>query len=47
VPHYVHFTDWYPLTVTGKVQKHIMRKESIKIFGLTDDGLQMNKEDHS
>jgi len=27
IPHYVRFVDAFPMTVTGKVQKYIMRKE--------------------
>jgi fatty-acyl-CoA synthase len=44
VPQYVHFTDTYPLTVTGKVQKHIMRQQSIALFNLKDDGMIMNND---
>ena len=34
IPHYIHFTDSFPLTVTGKVQKFIMRDMSVQLFGL-------------
>ena len=34
VPRYVHFVDGFPMTVTGKVQKFLMREESVKLFGL-------------
>ncbi len=34
VPRYVKFVDSFPMTVTGKIQKFIMRNESIKELGL-------------
>jgi fatty-acyl-CoA synthase len=34
VPRYVIFTDEFPMTVTGKVQKFKMREASIKRLGL-------------
>ncbi|CAN5625962.1 AMP-binding protein [soil metagenome] len=34
VPRYVKFVDNFPMTVTGKIQKFIMRNESIKELGL-------------
>jgi fatty-acyl-CoA synthase len=34
IPRYVKFVDAFPTTVTGKVQKFIMRQESIKELGL-------------
>ncbi len=34
IPRYVKFVDEFPLTVTGKVQKFIMREQSIKELGL-------------
>jgi len=34
VPRYVHFTQDFPMTVTGKVQKFKMREESIAELGL-------------
>jgi fatty-acyl-CoA synthase len=34
VPRYVHFTDGFPMTVTGKVQKFKMREASIAELGL-------------
>jgi fatty-acyl-CoA synthase len=36
VPRYVHVTDAFPMTVTGKVQKYLMRQESIDLLGLHD-----------
>ena len=34
IPRYVKFVEAFPTTVTGKVQKFIMREESIKELGL-------------
>jgi fatty-acyl-CoA synthase len=34
VPRYVHVTDEFPMTVTGKVQKYLMREASIEMLGL-------------
>jgi len=34
VPRYVKFTDEFPMTVTGKIQKFIMRERSIAELGL-------------
>jgi fatty-acyl-CoA synthase len=36
VPRYVHITDEFPMTVTGKVQKYLMREASIEMLGLQD-----------
>jgi fatty-acyl-CoA synthase len=36
VPRYVRFTDEFPMTVTGKVQKFKMREASIEELGLHD-----------
>jgi fatty-acyl-CoA synthase len=35
IPRYVKFVDAFPMTVTGKVQKFIMREETIKELGLS------------
>jgi fatty-acyl-CoA synthase len=35
IPRYVRFTDEFPMTVTGKVQKFKMRETSIAEFGLS------------
>jgi fatty-acyl-CoA synthase len=35
VPRYVRFVDAFPMTVTGKVQKFIMRERMIQDLGLT------------
>ena len=34
IPRYIKFVDAFPMTVTGKVQKFIMRDETIKELGL-------------
>lgn len=34
IPRYVKFTDAFPLTVTGKVQKYLMRQQAIEELGL-------------
>ncbi|GMR13950.1 MAG: AMP-binding protein [Gemmatimonadota bacterium] len=34
VPHYIRFVDAFPMTVTGKVQKFVMRDQSIEALGL-------------
>jgi len=33
VPRYVHVTDQFPMTVTGKVQKYLMRQVSSELLG--------------
>ena len=34
MPRYLHVTDEFPMTVTGKVQKFEMREASIELLGL-------------
>jgi fatty-acyl-CoA synthase len=34
IPRYVKFVDGFPMTVTGKVQKFLMREESVRELGL-------------
>jgi fatty-acyl-CoA synthase len=34
IPRYVKFVDGFPMTVTGKVQKFLMREESVRDLGL-------------
>ena len=34
IPRYVKFVDDFPMTVSGKIQKYLMRQESIKELGL-------------
>lgn len=36
VPRYVHTTDEFPMTVTGKIQKYKMREAAIEMLGLQD-----------
>ena len=36
IPRYVKFVDGFPMTVTGKVQKFVMREEMIKELGLSE-----------
>jgi fatty-acyl-CoA synthase len=36
VPRHVHVADEFPMTVTGKVQKYLMREASIELLGLQD-----------
>jgi fatty-acyl-CoA synthase len=35
IPRYVKFVDSFPMTVTGKIQKFIMRQQSVQELGLT------------
>jgi fatty-acyl-CoA synthase len=39
VPRYVLFVSEFPMTVTGKVQKFVMRKDSIELLGLQQAAL--------
>jgi fatty-acyl-CoA synthase len=32
IPRYIHVTDEFPMTVTGKVQKYRMREVSIELL---------------
>ena len=34
IPRYVHVTDEFPMTVTGKVRKIEMRERSVEILGI-------------
>jgi fatty-acyl-CoA synthase len=34
IPRYVHVTDEFPMTVTGKIQKYKMRDAAIEFLGL-------------
>ncbi|MFT3855183.1 MAG: AMP-binding protein [Ilumatobacteraceae bacterium] len=36
IPRYVHVTDEFPMTVTGKVRKVEMRERSVELLGLQD-----------
>ena len=37
IPKYIRFVDEYPMTVTGKIQKFIMRQRMAKELGLIED----------
>ena len=34
VPRYVQVTDEFPMTVTGKIQKYLLREQAIELLGL-------------
>jgi fatty-acyl-CoA synthase len=34
IPRYLHVTDEFPMTVTGKIQKFVMREQAIELLGL-------------
>ena len=36
IPRYVHITDEFPMTVTGKVRKVEMREQAVDMLGLHD-----------
>ncbi|MFO1198778.1 MAG: AMP-binding protein, partial [Burkholderiaceae bacterium] len=36
IPRYVRFVDEFPMTITGKVQKFVMRKLTIDALGLSE-----------
>jgi fatty-acyl-CoA synthase len=36
IPRHVCFVDAFPMTITGKVQKYLMRQQTIADLGLTD-----------
>ena len=35
VPRYIRFVDEFPMTITGKIQKYIMRQQTIEALSLT------------
>jgi len=37
IPRYIRFVDDYPMTVTGKIQKFIMRERMVEELGLSED----------
>ena len=37
IPRYVHFVDAFPTTVTGKVQKYLMRQQMMQLLDLTEE----------
>jgi fatty-acyl-CoA synthase len=36
VPRYIRFVDEFPMTITGKIQKYIMRQQTIEALSLTE-----------
>jgi fatty-acyl-CoA synthase len=36
IPRYIKFVDAFPMTVTGKIQKFLMREETIRELGLAE-----------
>jgi fatty-acyl-CoA synthase len=36
IPRYIKFVDAFPMTVTGKIQKFLMREETIRELGLSE-----------
>jgi fatty-acyl-CoA synthase len=36
IPRYVHVVDSFPMTITGKIQKFVMREQSVELLGLQD-----------
>jgi fatty-acyl-CoA synthase len=34
IPRYLHVTEQFPMTVTGKVQKYVMREQAVVMLGL-------------
>jgi fatty-acyl-CoA synthase len=37
IPRYIRFVDSFPMTVTGKIQKFIMREQMIAELGLQEE----------
>ena len=37
IPRYILIVDAFPITVTGKIQKYIMREQSIEKLNLSQD----------
>ena len=37
IPHHIRFVDAFPMTVTGKVQKFLMRQKMIEELGLAEE----------
>ncbi|VEB42078.1 2,3-dihydroxybenzoate-AMP ligase [Chromobacterium violaceum] len=36
IPRYIEFVDSFPMTVTGKIQKYLMRRTMVEKLGLDD-----------
>ena len=34
IPRYIEFVDEFPMTITGKIQKFVMRQQTIRKLGL-------------
>jgi fatty-acyl-CoA synthase len=37
IPRYVRFVDGFPMTVTGKIQKYLMREEMLRELGVMEE----------
>jgi fatty-acyl-CoA synthase len=42
IPRYIRFVDEFPMTVTGKIQKFIIREKMISDLGLATSGVEAN-----
>ena len=38
IPHYIKMVDEFPMTITGKIQKFVMRDETVKELGIKVPG---------
>ncbi len=36
VPHYIEFVDAFPMTITGKIQKFVLRQAMVEKLGLRE-----------
>jgi len=36
IPRHIRFVDAFPMTITGKIQKYLMRQQSIAELGLSE-----------
>ena len=36
IPRHIRFVDGFPMTITGKIQKYVMRQETIAALGLSE-----------
>jgi len=37
IPRYVRFVDGFPMTVTGKIQKYLMREQMLRDLGVMEE----------
>ena len=37
IPRYIRFVEEFPMTVTGKIQKFVMRERMIEELGLSEE----------